>query len=178
MPPIDLDEAIEIDLPWRGEGHDLIGKMLLQVFGARKMVESRVVGFQNDEKYGLIFRCIQCCDGEWLDLPEEDVIDGIKKFEFNKDLKALKNEITMAVEKIPTDVDVDNEGALNSWLIGEVQPLVQIQDSIDKLFASNPEVKKCIEMCKKQARINQRMKRDAEEAERELSRKKSFLGCM
>ena len=93
---------------------------IVKVFGARKMVESRVVGFQNDEKYGLIFRCIQCCDGEWLDLPEDEVIDGMKKFEFNKDLKTLKNEITMAVEKIPTDVDVDNETALNDWLIKEV----------------------------------------------------------
>ena len=100
----------------------------VQIFGARKMVESRVVGFQNDEKYGLIFRCIQCCDGEWLDLPEGDVLEGMQKFEFNKDLKALKNEITMAVDKIPTDVDVDNDGALNNWLIGEVQPLVQIQE--------------------------------------------------
>ena len=46
------------------------------------------------------------------------------------------------------------------------------------MFESNPEVKKCIEMCKKQARVNQRMKRDAEETEKELNRKKSFLGCM
>ena len=43
----------------------------VQVFGARKMVESRVVGFQDDEKHGVIMRCIQTCDGEWLDLPEE-----------------------------------------------------------------------------------------------------------
>lgn len=39
------------------------------------MVESRVVGYQDDEKYGVIMRCIQTCDGEWLDLPE-DVSDG------------------------------------------------------------------------------------------------------
>ncbi|GMI18385.1 hypothetical protein TrLO_g7924 [Triparma laevis f. longispina] len=178
MPPIEDGDDIEIELPWQKDGHELIGSMILQVFGARKMVESRVVGFQDDEKHGVIMRCIQTCDGEWLDLPEEDVRDGVKKWETNKDLKALKNEITMAIEKIPTDVNVDDDSEMKAWLMSEVEPIVQIQESIEKLFASNPEVKKCIDLCKKQARINQRMKRDAESEQEELKRKSSFLGCM
>lgn len=132
----------------------------------------------------------------------------------NKDLKSLKNEITMAIEKIPTDVNVDDDYEMQSeraserseyasypltvllnsniplpfasppppappaWLIAEVEPILQIQESIEKLFSSNPEVKKCIDLCKKQARINQRIKRDAESEQNEMKRKSSFLGCM
>ncbi|GMH63605.1 hypothetical protein TrLO_g4298 [Triparma laevis f. longispina] len=174
MPPVEDGDEIEIELPWMKDGHELIGEMLLQVFGARKMVESRVVGYQDDEKYGVIIRCIQTCDGEWLDLPEDDVREGMKKWAMNKDLKSLKNEITMAIEKIPTDVNVDDDDEMQT----EVEPILQIQESIEKLFSSNPEVKKCIDLCKKQARINQRIKRDAESEQNEMKRKSSFLGCM
>ena len=44
---------------------------------------------------------------------QQDVRDGVKKWETNKDLKALKNEITMAIEKIPTDVNVDDDSEMN-----------------------------------------------------------------
>ena len=43
---------------------------------------------------------------------QQDVRDGVKKWETNKDLKALKNEITMAIEKIPTDVNVDDDSEM------------------------------------------------------------------
>ena len=43
---------------------------------------------------------------------QQDVRDGLKKWETNKDLKALKNEITMAIEKIPTDVNVDDDSEM------------------------------------------------------------------
>jgi len=93
-------------------------------------------------------------------------------------LKSLKNEITLAIEKIPVAIDVDNENALKNWLIEEVAPLVEIKHSIEDLIEKNPEVRKCVELCKKQARINQRMKREANALDEEKSRKKSMLGCL
>lgn len=93
-------------------------------------------------------------------------------------MKSLKNEITLAIEKIPVAIDVDNESELRDWLIEEVAPLVEIQQSIEDLIKKNPDVKKCVELCKKQAKINQRMKRDMEAIDEERTRKKSFLGCL
>ena len=42
MPPIDLDEAIEIELPWKDEGHDLIGKMLRKCCWG---IKTRILGY-------------------------------------------------------------------------------------------------------------------------------------
>ncbi len=155
----------------------------MQIFGARKFVESRVVGWQNDSVYGLIFRCIQTCDGEFADLPEADVLAAKEKWQDEKDLKALKNAITTAVENdLPTSTNLDNPDALVNWILKEVAPKVDTKKDTTTLIKNNTEVAKCIELCKKQARVNLRMKREAEEVEEEragkMKRSGSFLGCL
>mmetsp|Transcript_14674 Transcript_14674/g.30156 ORF Transcript_14674/g.30156 Transcript_14674/m.30156 type:complete len:182 (-) Transcript_14674:46-591(-) len=180
MPVLGEEELamITVDPPWKMDGDELCGKMIMQVFGARKMVECKVVGWQKPEGSNMvIYRCIQVCDAEFCDLSRDEVIEFHEKWNTTREVKSLKNEITLAIEKIPIAIDVDNESELRDWLIDEVKPLVEIQQSIEELISKNPEVKKCVELCKKQAKINQRLKRDTEAIDDERSRKKSFMGC-
>lgn len=74
----------------------------------------------------------------------QDVREGMKKWAMNKDLKSLKNEITMAIEKIPTDVNVDDDYEMQSERASERSeyasyPLtVLLNSNIPLPFASPP----------------------------------------
>jgi len=66
----------------------------VQVFGARKLVESKILGWQKLQGSALvIYRCVQKCDGEFCDLPREEVIECNKKWEATKEVSQLRRGI-------------------------------------------------------------------------------------
>ncbi|GMH46619.1 hypothetical protein TrRE_jg3303 [Triparma retinervis] len=89
--PVLTDEAMDavvLEPPWEMSGDDMLGKMILQVFGARKMVECKVLGWQKPSGINLvIYRCIQKCDGEFCDLPKEEVIECSEKWQTTNEVR-------------------------------------------------------------------------------------------